>query len=62
MWIGRATRFGDRAKTVVSRREGHGVARQGIEEARSVERRVRLARIALRFSRSAPRAESTPSS
>jgi hypothetical protein len=62
MWIGRATRFGDRAKSVVSRREGHGVARQGIEDARSVERRVRLARIALRFSRSAPRAESTPSS
>ena len=62
MWIGRATRFGNRAKTVVSKKEGYGVARQGIEEARSVERHVRLARIALRVSPSARRTEREPSS
>ncbi len=62
MWIGRATRFGDRAKTVVAKKEGHEVARLGIEEARSLARRVRLARIALRFSPSARRAETEPSS
>jgi hypothetical protein len=61
-WIGRATWFGNRAKTVVSMEEGHGVARQGIQEARSLGRRVRLARIALRVSPSARRARREPSS
>ena len=60
MWIGRATRFGERAKTVVSKQEGRGVARLGIREARSVGRRVRLARLALRVSPSTRRAEREP--
>ena len=57
-WIGRATRFGDRAKGVSYKWEGHGVARVGIEEARSVGCPVRLARIALWLSPSRRRARS----
>jgi hypothetical protein len=55
-WIGRATRFGDRAKTVVSKREGHVAAGEAIAEARAFGRPVWLARIALRASPSARRA------
>jgi hypothetical protein len=56
-WLGRATRFGDQAKIVNSKQQGHAVAREGIAQARALGRRVRLARLALRASPSARRAE-----
>ena len=52
-WIDRATRFGERAKRVHSKPQGHGLARHGIREAQTVGLPVRLARIALRLSPSA---------
>jgi hypothetical protein len=56
-WLGRATRFGDQAKIVSSKQQGHAVAREGIAQARALGRPVRLARLALRASLSARRAE-----
>ena len=55
-YIGRATRFGERGKRVLSKAQGRQLAREGIREARSVGLRARLARIALRLSLSARKA------
>ncbi len=53
VWMERASRFGRRAKAVTSKQEAHAVIRSGIAEARSLDRKVRLARIAYRLSPSA---------
>ena len=53
VWMERASRFGRRAKAVTSKQEAHAVIRSGIAEARSLDRNVRLARIAYRLSPSA---------
>ena len=55
-WIDRATGFGERAKRVLSKPQGHGLAQDGIREAQTVGLPVRLARIALRLSASARKA------
>ncbi len=53
VWMERASRFGRRAKAVNSKQEAHAVIQSGIAEARTLGRKVRLARIAYRLSPSA---------